>query len=165
MNDTVWPRLLLLVYSNEMVLLCSDIFILLGIADHYCDKLSLLVNNSSSTGSRMYSTCCLKTLHQLGYIKWKSAFEHGKMCSIRSSCMCTKYHPGLCSPFIHSVEYNDSVSRQWRPWSDCTDVQSDLGLCCPLMPEVMFFHVFEKGKRNVFKYNRLSFHKILLKIF
>ena len=27
--------------------------------------------------------------------------------------------PGFCSPFIFSVVYNDSVSRQWRPWSDC----------------------------------------------
>ena len=29
-----------------------------------------------------------------------------------------RYHPGLCVPFIHSVISNDSVSGQWRPWSD-----------------------------------------------
>ena len=33
-----------------------------------------------------------------------------KMCRFRSSCICPKYHPGLCSPFIHSVVSNDSVS-------------------------------------------------------
>ena len=34
------------------------------------------------------------------------------------------------SAFIHSVVSNDSVSRQWRPWSSA---QSDLGLGCPHM--------------------------------
>ena len=33
-----------------------------------------------------------------------------KMHRFRSSCACTKYHPGLCSPFIHSEVSNDSVS-------------------------------------------------------
>ena len=27
---------------------------------------------------------------------------------------------------------NNSVSGQWRPWSDCADAQADLGLRCPL---------------------------------
>ena len=48
----------------------------------------------------------------------------------RSSCTCGKCHPGLCYLFIHSVVSNDSVSGQWMPWSDCMDVQADLGLCC-----------------------------------
>ena len=45
-----------------------------------------------------------------------------KICRFRSSCACIKYHPGLCSPFIHSivsVVSNDSVSSQWESWSDC----------------------------------------------
>ena len=37
----------------------------------------------------------------------------------RSSCSCAKFHPGLCSSFIHSVLSKDSVSGQWRRWSDC----------------------------------------------
>ena len=45
-----------------------------------------------------------------------------KMHMVRSSCACAKYHLG--SPFIHSVAFNHSVSRQWRPWSDCTDEQA-----------------------------------------
>ena len=60
------------------------------------------------------------------------------MCRLRSSCTCAKYHPGLCSPFILSVVSNDSVSGQWRPWSDCADAQSDLGLHCLQMPEDTF---------------------------
>ena len=32
---------------------------------------------------------------------------------------CAKSHPGICSPLIHSIVSNDSVSRQQRPWSDC----------------------------------------------
>ena len=39
-----------------------------------------------------------------------------KMCRFTSSCICSKFHPGLCSPFIHSVASIDSDSRQWRPW-------------------------------------------------
>ena len=35
-----------------------------------------------------------------------------KMCRFRSSCTCSKYHPGFCSPFIYSVVSNDSVSGQ-----------------------------------------------------
>ena len=46
----------------------------------------------------------------------------------------------LSSPFIHSKVSTDSISVQWRPWSDCTNVQADLGLRCLLMPEDTFSH-------------------------
>ena len=55
-----------------------------------------------------------------------------------SSCACVKYYPGLWSPFIHSVVSNDSVSGQWRLWSDCADAQADLGLRCTHIPEDTF---------------------------
>ena len=40
-----------------------------------------------------------------------------KMCRFRSSCACAKYHPGLCSPCIYSIDLvsNDSVSGQRGP--------------------------------------------------
>ena len=38
-----------------------------------------------------------------------------RMCRFRSACACSKYHLGLCSPFIHSVVSNDSVSGQGWP--------------------------------------------------
>ena len=38
--------------------------------------------------------------------------EKMKMCGFTSSCTCAKYHPGRCSPFIHFVVSNDSVSGQ-----------------------------------------------------
>ena len=60
--------------------------------------------------------------------------------AFRSSCACAKYHPGLCSPFIHSIVFNDFASGQGRPWSDCADAQSDLGLHCPHMRENTFSH-------------------------
>ena len=49
--------------------------------------------------------------HQLGCVERKSAFEHVQR----------KVSSKPCSPFIHFVVINDSVSRQWRPWSDCAD--------------------------------------------
>ena len=64
---------------------------------------------------------------------------YAKFTGLDSSCACAKY-PGLCYLFIHSVVSNDSVSGQWRPWSDCADAQSDLGPHCPHMPEVMVSH-------------------------
>ena len=58
----------------------------------------------------------------------------------RSSCVNAKYHPGLCSSFIHSVISNDFVSGRWRSWSDSAHAQTDLGICCPHMPEDTFSH-------------------------
>ena len=42
---------------------------------------------------------------------------------------CTKYHLGIFFPVIHSVESNDSVSGQWRPWSDSTNTPVILRRC------------------------------------
>ena len=53
----------------------------------------------------------------------------------------------LCSPFIYSVVSIESVSRQWRPWSDCTGVQADLGLRCLHMPKNTFFFCTACSKR------------------
>ena len=41
---------------------------------------------------------------------------------------------------MHSIVSNDSVSRQWRPRSDCADAQANLGICCPHIPKDMFSH-------------------------
>ena len=72
-----------------------------------------------------------------------SMYLNRRVFVMKSLRTCAKYtdadHPGhhakcrlgLCSLFIHSVVTNDSVSRKWRPWSDCVDVQADLGLQCP----------------------------------
>ena len=51
----------------------------------------------------------------------------------RSSCACTKSHPGFCSQLTHSIVFNDSVSGIQRPCSDCAYAQSDLGLRCMRM--------------------------------
>ena len=42
-------------------------------------------------------------------------------------------HQNLCPPLKHSILSNCSVNDQQTPWSDCSEVQSDLGLCCPHM--------------------------------
>ena len=52
----------------------------------------------------------------------------GKIRRFRSSCTCTKYHLGLCSPFILSVVSNNSVSGQQRSWPDCPNAQADADL-------------------------------------
>ena len=60
-----------------------------------------------------------------------------KMHRFRSSCASAKYHPHLCSPFIHSEVSNDSVRRQWR--------------CCPHMPKITFsYRVAQIGMKSIF---------------
>ena len=42
-----------------------------------------------------------------------------KMNIFKPSYECVKYPPGPRSPFMYSSVSNDSVSREWRLWSDC----------------------------------------------
>ena len=71
-------------------------------------------------------------------------------CQNLSSDMCKMHiqihpmhaqsHSDICSPLIHYIVSNASVSKQRRAWSDCTNVQADLCLHSPHMPEDMFSH-------------------------
>ena len=87
------------------------------------------------------------------------------ICAVGSSCACAKYHPGLCSPFIHSIVANESISGLWRPWSDCADAQSDQGLHCPLMSWRHFFAntfwilIYKKSLPQPFVFLNKSFWK------
>ena len=72
-------------------------------------------------------------------IKRKKCLQTCVKFRFRSSCTCAKNNLGLCSPFIHSVVSNDSVSIQWRAWSECTYAQAYLGLHCPQILEATLF--------------------------
>ena len=52
-------------------------------------------------------------------------------------CMSTL---GLSSATIHYAVSIGTVSGQWRPWSDCAEAQSDMGLRCPYVSEDTFSH-------------------------
>ena len=73
-------------------------------------------------------------------LKEKVPSSMRKMCGLTSSCACARSRTGICSPLMHSIESNDSVSGLRRPWSDCADAQSDLGFRCPHMPKDTFSH-------------------------
>ena len=109
-------------------------------------------NNTSTHGGHLHQNagsdfmnlqadlglCCLR-------MKWASSSKKIpssmlKICRFISSCTCANYHTGFCSPFIHSLVSNDSVSGQWRPWSDCANAQADLGLHCLRMSGGTFSH-------------------------
>ena len=62
------------------------------------------------------------------YIKQKSASEHAQNAKIQVILRISKVSFRL--PFIHSVVSNGSVSRQWKPWSNCMDFQANLGPRC-----------------------------------
>ena len=90
-----------------------------------------------------------------------------KMDRFRSFCACAKYHLGLCSPFIHFVVSNDSVSGQQKPWSAWVDAHADLGLHCLHMPEDMFSHGtahFKNWFINIQRNDTLSWVATLVKI-
>ena len=57
-------------------------------------------------------------------VNWATPSEKGpsnmaKCTDSDSSHVCAKSHPGICSPLIHSMVSNNSVSRQRRLWSGC----------------------------------------------
>ena len=78
-------------------------------------------------------TCGTSQIHKenIPYHLWNGpcqAIRNLRTCAkctnSNSSCACLKYHHDICSPLIHSIVSNDSVSRQQRTWSDCTSAQS-----------------------------------------
>ena len=62
-----------------------------------------------------------------------------KMRRFRSFCVCTKYHPGFCSTFIHLKYLMIQLPDIEGPYH-CADAQVDLGLRCRHIPEDMFSH-------------------------
>ena len=75
----------------------------------------------------------------MGHVKRQSAFEHAHNAQIQIILRMRKSIIWVFALNLkHSVLYNDSVSGQWRPWSDCAAAQADLGLCCPRMPQDTF---------------------------
>ena len=58
-----------------------------------------------------HNACQAKTVpvsHNSGRMNRKCS-NMRKMSRFRSPCACAMYHPGLCSPFIHSVVSNNSL--------------------------------------------------------
>ena len=93
----------------------------------------------------MWSPVFTKYYRGLWKYTWAASSENvplsmRQMRSFSWFCACAKDNPGLRSRFLHSVVSSDSVSGQWKPWSDCTDVQADMGLRCPHMREDTFSH-------------------------
>ena len=56
----------------------------------------------------------------------KSAFKHVHNAKIMITMHLLKVPAAPCSPFIYFVVSNDSVSVQWRPWSDWASSGSSL---------------------------------------
>ena len=105
-------------------------------------------------GSRTRDPCiCSQTRYRLWYgardkvkchsgrFKWNSALNLSQNVQIQIILRMPKVSSGpLLCIFLHFVVSNDSISGQWRSWSDCADAQSDLDLHCPYMLEDTFSH-------------------------
>ena len=75
----------------------------------------------------------------MGRTTRKYVFEHAENAwDSDSSNACAKSPPSICSALIHSIMSDDSVRGQRSLVSDCSDAQTDLGLCCPHMSEDTF---------------------------
>ena len=115
-----------------------------------CLKIVGWVTNSVDTDEMPHSAashldihCLLRPVCPNTYGKYGAygmLSNMSKMHRFRSSCTCAEYQSGICSPFIHSVVSNYFVSKQWRPWLDCTDAQADLGIRYQHMPKDTFWH-------------------------
>ena len=68
-----------------------------------------------------YSVLIFCNLIYMGHTKQKKPSNMCKMYRFWPFCTGKKYHYGLCPSFTHSAVWNDSVSRQWRPWLDSAD--------------------------------------------
>ena len=81
--------------------------------------------------------------------KKKKAFEQAQNAQIQIIPGRSKYRPGLCPLFIHSLVSSDCVSEKWRPLIDCVDAHAYLGFPCPHMPEDTFSHCAAQTDRHV----------------
>ena len=86
-----------------------------------------------------------------------------KMFRFSLSFACTKYHPGLWSPFLHSVVSNDSVNGM--PWADCACAVWS-GPSLSDMPEDTFSHgaanMIDDYKRSETSNHSLIMHRTFL---
>ena len=96
------------------------------------------------------------------FIRAASSKNVCKIHRFKSSCAWVKYHPSFCSPFIQSVLCNDSVSGQWRPWTDFMDAQADLSLHSLHMPKDKFFSYGTAHHKFFFSFKRAELTRILL---
>ena len=55
-----------------------------------------------------------------------------------SSHPCTKYHPDICYPLIHSIASYDSVSSHRRPWSNSQVVKLIWAFTVRICPKTRF---------------------------
>ena len=118
-----------------------------------CNKCKMWGFTSSCTCAKSHLSNCSSFGHSFYYPVILLADSEGpyqtvQMCRLIwafAACIYlktrAKSHQSICSPFIHSVVSNDSVSGHWRPWSDCMNAQADLGPRCPHMPEETFSHI------------------------
>ena len=92
------------------------------------------------------------TCHFVGFAMWwlhLFGLCQAKVCLQTNIYCADSNHPAHAQSIIRALNLflvhtfcvsKDSVSGQGRPWSACTDVQADLGLCCPHIPEDTFSH-------------------------
>ena len=68
-------------------------------------------------------------------IIWCTTWEKGtyvicKQRRLSSTCASIQSDLSILCSLTYTTVSIDSVSRQWKPWSACTNVQADLGLHC-----------------------------------
>ena len=124
----------------------------------FCYQIPYIVYNVTQKVSLFSSLLCgifsltghVSIKHYTDRVKQKQCLWNTQKAQNQLICTWAKYHQDLCSSFVHSAVSNDSVSWQGRPWSDCAEAQSDLGLRCPHMPEEIFSHDAANIKFQVF---------------
>ena len=71
----------------------------------------------------------------------KCVFEHSQKSQIQIILLMHKVLSGPLLSVYTFCGIQWICNGQWRPWSDCAIMQTDMGLRCPHMPEDTFLHV------------------------
>ena len=80
----------------------------------------------------------------MGSTKRNASLSTSKMQRFRLIPRMLKVSSGHFLSIVTFYSVNGSISRQRRPWSDCTDAQADLGLRCLHTLKDMFLHCAAK---------------------
>ena len=116
-HSTNWPcqvKKCLRACTKSYPGLCSQ-FIHSVVSNDSVDRKERLRSDCANAQADL-SLCCPNMLEDtLAMSSEKMPLSICKMCRFRSSCTCVKSYPSFCSPFIHSVISNDSVSGKSRP--------------------------------------------------
>ena len=90
----------------------------------------------------VHTECSFGTAHYFSYqrasSREKASLGVHEVYRFKSPCVLTQSHQGLCCLLEHCSVSSGSVNGHRQSWSECVNMQADLGLHCPCLAEGTF---------------------------